>query len=119
MVEIEQVRSFLFKLFATIVIFCFCHILLELSNGLIAEKEESRFKRSVEETKEVLLDLPGQMDGSSNGDRFIRTKRLNATRRFNPTDEWQEIKPDHIVSSGLHYRINLETGKWLSSDGHF
>lgn len=115
MVEIEQIRSFFFKLFIGILIFCICQILLELSNVLIAEVEEARFKRSiddhdgsVESTKEMLINLPGQQTN----DQFIRKKRLNnATKKFIATDEWQEINSDHLVPSGLHYRINLETGK--------
>ena len=30
---------------------------------------------------------------------------------FVATDDWQEIKPGQKVPSGLHYRMNLETGK--------
>ena len=109
MVEIDQVRSFLFKLFTTILIFCICHLVFELSQELTTENEETRFKRSIEENKEVLLDLPGQL----NKDQFTRTKRVNTSskRQFIATNEWQEINSDHIVPSGLHYRLNLETGK--------
>jgi len=30
---------------------------------------------------------------------------------FQATDEWQEIKDGQKVPGGLHYRMNLETGK--------
>ena len=30
---------------------------------------------------------------------------------FKATEEWQEIKEGQTVPSGLHYRINLQTGK--------
>ena len=30
---------------------------------------------------------------------------------FVATEEWQEIKEGQKVPSGLHYRMNLETGK--------
>jgi nucleotide exchange factor SIL1 len=30
---------------------------------------------------------------------------------FRPTAEWQEIVEGQKVPAGLHYRINLETGK--------
>ena len=30
---------------------------------------------------------------------------------FVATEEWQEIKDGQKVPSGLHYRMNLETGK--------
>lgn len=30
---------------------------------------------------------------------------------FQPTSEWQEIRPGQVVPSGLHVRLNLETGK--------
>lgn len=114
MIQFAQVRLFLFKLFTTILIFCICHLVFELvsnSNELFStENQESRFKRSVESGKEeVLLDLPGE----NLSEEFIRKKRLNTTsrRRFVPTNEWQSIDSDHIVPSGLHYRINMATGK--------
>jgi len=30
---------------------------------------------------------------------------------FQATDDWQEIREGQKVPSGLHYRMNLETGK--------
>ena len=39
---------------------------------------------------------------------------LNVSRGvedFVATNEWQEIQPGQKVSAGLHYRLNLETGK--------
>lgn len=114
MIELVQVRSFLLKLFSTILIFCICHLAYELVTNsrelFSAESEESRFKRSVESSKEeALLELPGQ----HLNEQFIRKKRMNTTsqRRFVPTNEWQSIESDHIVPSGLHYRINMATGK--------
>lgn len=113
MIGFVQVRSFLLKLFTTILLLGVLHLLVfELvinSRELFSTDSESRFKRSVEGSKEeVLLDLPGhQLDK-----QFIRKKRLNTTSRlFEATDEWQSIEPDHIVPPGLHYRINMATGK--------
>lgn len=113
MIGFVQVRSFLLKLFTTILLLGVLHLLVfELvtnSRELFSTESESRFKRSVEGSKEeVLLDLPGhQLDK-----QFIRKKRLNTTSRlFEATDEWQSIEPDHIVPPGLHYRINMATGK--------
>ena len=45
---------------------------------------------------------------------FVLLASLNISRGvedFNATSEWQEIKPGQKVSAGLHYRMNLETGK--------
>lgn len=47
------------------------------------------------------------------GDRKSRRneEEPKGTVPFVATAEWQEILPGHIVPPGLHYRMNLETGK--------
>lgn len=48
-------------------------------------------------------------NGYTSGD--TRDNDAVAGEPFVATSEWQEIKPGHIVPPGLHYRVNLETGK--------
>ena len=36
---------------------------------------------------------------------------VNCENEFIATEEWQEIPENAKVPAGLHYRINLETGK--------
>lgn len=115
MISFGRFRSFMLKLFTTLLVVCICHLIFfeligDSEELFSSENEEIRFKRSVEEGKEVLLDLPGHM----NNDQFIRSKRINKTssrKRFVATNDWQTIEEDHIVPSGLHYRIDLSTGK--------
>ena len=36
---------------------------------------------------------------------------VKSENKFVATNEWQDIKEGQTVPAGLHYRINLETGK--------
>ncbi len=36
---------------------------------------------------------------------------VRSSEVFQATDEWQEVKPGQVLPSGLHYRLNLSTGK--------
>ncbi|KAG5667868.1 hypothetical protein PVAND_015835 [Polypedilum vanderplanki] len=44
-------------------------------------------------------------------DLSIGTKEGEENSTFIATEEWQEIKPGQKVPQGLHYRLNLQTGK--------
>lgn len=105
---VDNIRAIFYKIFVAFTIFFLCQLLYEISQEL-DEHEDQRFKRSIED-KEIVLDIPGNTD---NDDHFIRNKRINSniTKKFIPTNEWQEIFPGQAVPSGLHYRVNLETGK--------
>ncbi|KAI1307229.1 Nucleotide exchange factor SIL1 [Halotydeus destructor] len=56
---------------------------------------------------------------TDNSEQFTVVKDVPG-QQFTATNEWQEIESGHIIPPGLHYRINLATGKKEAKliDGH-